>query len=177
MAPYLEIFLTMPRRAFTLIELLVVIAIIGLLSTIAVVSLSNVRSKARDTKWLADKTQIIKALQLYYDEKNGWPSSSNNWKCFGALTAETCWRGGYSGLDTLVDAMSPYMTNFPTTGAASGSYANNRYLYLSNGTVGTQTGAFLAWPKENTMAQSECSSASLPQHYNKYWYCYEYLGP
>ncbi len=35
------------KRAFTLIELLVVIAIIGLLSTIAVVSLTTARSKAR----------------------------------------------------------------------------------------------------------------------------------
>jgi prepilin-type N-terminal cleavage/methylation domain-containing protein len=40
----------MRRRAFTLVELLVVIAIIGLLSTVAVVSLAGARSKARDVK-------------------------------------------------------------------------------------------------------------------------------
>jgi prepilin-type N-terminal cleavage/methylation domain-containing protein len=37
----------MPRRAFTLVELLVVIAIIGLLSTIAIISTSGSREKAR----------------------------------------------------------------------------------------------------------------------------------
>jgi len=35
----------MPRKAFTLVELLVVIAIIGLLSTVAVVAVSNSRVK------------------------------------------------------------------------------------------------------------------------------------
>ncbi len=167
----------MHRRAFTLIELLVVIAIIGLLSTIAVVSLSNVRSKARDTKWLADKTQIIKALQLYYYTNNGWPSTGGAWKCFGAPTSENCWMNNSSGLDSLRDAMSLYMSSFPTTGAATGNYAYNRFLYVNNTALNTQTGAFLIWPKENAMTQAECSSGYAVQHYDKYWYCYEYLGP
>lgn len=166
----------MSRRAFTLVELLVVIAIIGLLSGVAVVATSNARTKARDTKWLADKTQIIKALQLFYDTYGAYPTSGTGWKCFGAPTSESCWRGDYAGLDSLVTAMAPYMANFPVTGAETGSYARNRFLYVSNGTVSGQTGAFLIWPKENTMLQSECPSATPPQHYDRYWYCYEYLG-
>jgi prepilin-type N-terminal cleavage/methylation domain-containing protein len=75
------------RRAFTLIELLVVIAIIGLLSTIAVISTSNARVKARDAKRLADVRQIITALNLYQDQ----------YGCLPVTDASTCpGNGGYS---------------------------------------------------------------------------------
>jgi prepilin-type N-terminal cleavage/methylation domain-containing protein len=163
------------RRAFTLVELLVVIAIIGLLSTVAVISLAGARSKARDAKRLADKTQIIKALQMYYDSNGGWPWSGGSWRCFGAPTAEPCWKGTYSGLDSLITAMSPYMTIFPKSETDSGNNAYNRYLYHSNGDIG-YPGAFLIWYKENPMVQSECPSPHPVQHYDKYWYCYESLG-
>jgi len=46
------------RKGFTLIELLVVIAIIGLLSSLAIVSLSSARGKANDAKIKSDITQI-----------------------------------------------------------------------------------------------------------------------
>ena len=53
------------KKGFTLIELLVVIAIIGLLSTLAVVSLSSARTKARDARRMSDLKQISTALELY----------------------------------------------------------------------------------------------------------------
>ena len=56
------------NRGFTLIELLVVIAIIGLLASIVLVSLNEVREKARDTKRLTDMRQIIVAMELYRDK-------------------------------------------------------------------------------------------------------------
>ncbi|MEA3449798.1 MAG: type II secretion system protein [Patescibacteria group bacterium] len=61
------------QKGFTLIELLVVIAIIGLLSTLAVVSLNNARQKARDAKRVADVRQIQTALELYFNEHNAYP--------------------------------------------------------------------------------------------------------
>jgi len=69
----------MPRhlKGFTLIELLVVIAIIGLLATMAVVSFGNAQSKARDSKRIADVKQIMKALDLYYDENGSYIGSGN----------------------------------------------------------------------------------------------------
>jgi len=51
------------QKGFTLIELLVVIAIIGLLSTLAVVSLNNARTKSRDARRVADIEQIQTALE------------------------------------------------------------------------------------------------------------------
>lgn len=63
------------QKGFTLIELLVVIAIIGLLSTLAVVSLNNARQKSRDAKRVSDIKQIQTALELYYNDHNGYPAT------------------------------------------------------------------------------------------------------
>lgn len=65
------------RRGFTLVELLVVIAIIGILSTIATVSLSQARQRARDTKRLADIQQIRSALVLYSNTRATYPDGQN----------------------------------------------------------------------------------------------------
>ena len=54
---------------FTLIELLVVISIIGLLATLAVISLGNARQKSRDAKRLSDVRQIQTALSLYQKDR------------------------------------------------------------------------------------------------------------
>ena len=65
------------KRGFTLIELLVVIAIIGLLSTLAVVSLNNARLKSRDAKRVADIKQIQTALELYFADLNVYPAGTD----------------------------------------------------------------------------------------------------
>ena len=58
---------------FTLIELLVVIAIIGLLSTVVLISLSNVRSKARDARRKADIKTYQTIMEAYYNDNNHYP--------------------------------------------------------------------------------------------------------
>ena len=63
----------MKRGAFTLVELLVVISIIGLLSTIAIVSLTSARMKARDTKRIVDIRQISLAMQMYRQDNGNYP--------------------------------------------------------------------------------------------------------
>lgn len=61
------------RRGFTLIELLVVIAIIALLSTLAVVSFSSARARARDAKRISDFTQLKSALELIKTSTDEYP--------------------------------------------------------------------------------------------------------
>lgn len=61
------------RKGFTLLELLIVIGIIGLLATFAAVSLGNSRMRARDTKRVSDLRQFRKALELGFNQGDGYP--------------------------------------------------------------------------------------------------------
>lgn len=60
-------------RGFTLVELLITISIIGILASITVVSVGNVRQIARDSKRLADIKQLMNALEFYFNQTNGYP--------------------------------------------------------------------------------------------------------
>ncbi|MDP3975103.1 MAG: type II secretion system protein [Candidatus Jorgensenbacteria bacterium] len=67
----------MMRRTagFTLIEMLVVVAIIGLLSSIILVGLGDVRKDARDTRRVADIRQLQNALEIYYSTNQSYPTN------------------------------------------------------------------------------------------------------
>jgi len=58
---------------FTLVELLVVIAIIGMLTGMIVISIKNVKAKARDAQRVADINSIITGLGLYHNDMNAYP--------------------------------------------------------------------------------------------------------
>lgn len=62
------------KRGFTLVELLVVIAIIGLLSGMLVISIPNIKAKARDSERVSDISSIATALALYHGDFNAYPS-------------------------------------------------------------------------------------------------------
>jgi len=55
------------RKGFTLV------AIIGLLSTLAVVSLGSAREKARDARRISDIRQMQTALELYFADQGVYP--------------------------------------------------------------------------------------------------------
>lgn len=77
------------NKAFTLIELLVVISIIGLLASVILVSLNSARSKARDAKRIGDINQLAKALELYFDKHDTYPTV--------AAGGQGCWAIWQSG--------------------------------------------------------------------------------
>lgn len=130
----------MKKKGFTLIELLVVIAIIGLLATIAVVALSNSRARARDARRLGDIKQIQTALQLYYNEQGGYPTSIT-----GSIA---------SGSSTYM-ALVP---NAPLPNENNCSVAENTYTYTSAAAdtyiltycLGGRTGDIVAGPATAT---------------------------
>lgn len=65
-------------RGFTLIELLVVIAIIGILSSIVLASLNSARVKGKDAARMADVKSLKTAMELYYDNNGGYPTSNGS---------------------------------------------------------------------------------------------------
>lgn len=76
-------------EGFTLIELLVVIAIIGLLSTLAIVALDSAREKARDSKRVTDIKQIQTALEIYFNDAEGYAGGA--FTLGDATHAVLCW--------------------------------------------------------------------------------------
>lgn len=100
------------QKGFTLIELLVVIAIIGILSTLAVISLNNAREKSRDAKRISDIKQIQTALELYYNDGGGYPT--------------TLVSGG-----SIAYGSTSYMGTVPTNPAPGGA----AYTYAALGTT------------------------------------------
>lgn len=78
------------KTGFTLIELLVVIAIIGILATITMVSINDLRARARDDRRVADMKAIRDALAMYQVQKVTYPSFPTETRLTGsdAFSAE-----------------------------------------------------------------------------------------
>ena len=108
---------------FTLIELLVVIAIIGLLSTMAVVSLNSARGKARDAKRVSDVKQISNLIEMAAANtaSGGYDVLPTGCDAVGELT-KTC--GTFEGVDmsTITDP-SLSTTACRNAGKATCAYA------------------------------------------------------
>lgn len=114
----------MSRKGFTLVELLVVISIVGLLSTIAVVSLSTVRKQSRNTKRNADVKQLVTAFSLGLDAGGTYPSTGGDaWKCISTACTN------YLSSNTVDAFFQPFMPNKPTDPNDGNSRGNSGYVY------------------------------------------------
>jgi prepilin-type N-terminal cleavage/methylation domain-containing protein len=131
----------MKRRAFTLVELLVVIAIIGLLSTVAVLSLSNARKSARNAKRIADIRQLTKAFDLGLDANGQYPSSGGNvWIC---LTTVCTWNWSVPQSATVDSFFTPFIPKLtdPVAGASATTDSRTFNGYMYNGAAASYGGS------------------------------------
>lgn len=132
-------------RAFTLVELLVVIAIVGLLSSVAVVSLTGARLKARNAKRLADIKQLYNAFEIGLSANGSTPSTGGDvWVC----ASPSC-GGGWAGFvaNATVDAfLAPYLPNKPVDPIDS-TRGYNGYVYNGAwvGASGFSAGSYLTF--------------------------------
>jgi prepilin-type N-terminal cleavage/methylation domain-containing protein len=130
------------KKGFTLVELLVVISIIGLLSTIAVVSLGAARSKARDAKRIADMKQVSTSLEQFYADQGGYPAMT------AALAAAAgAYPIGVTGAVTLCGDIS----------AAGAAFA------ASCGANTTYMGRIPPWPTSPTAVN--CNGTTIVSNY------------
>ncbi len=116
------------KKGFTLIELLVVIAIIGLLSTLSVVALNNARQKSRDAKRVSDIKQVQTALELYFVDQNGYPSTSVTLGPGTGTTAMSLTSG--SGFVIGTGGGTTYMGQVPANPTPA-TTANPTYVYTA----------------------------------------------
>ena len=64
------------EQGFTLIELLVVIVIIGLLASLAIISMSSARNKANDSKVRSDVDQVRKSIMANLPDGGTYESAA-----------------------------------------------------------------------------------------------------
>lgn len=114
------------KKGFTLIELLVVIAIIGLLSTLAVVALSNARLKARDAKRMSDLKQIQTALELYYTDQSAYPAAATPIS-LGDTAAACLGTGGFATIAACTNAYMGQVPKDPQSGFYTYTVASSSY--------------------------------------------------
>ncbi|MBL7158911.1 type II secretion system protein [Candidatus Microgenomates bacterium] len=110
---------------FTLIELLVAISIIGMLAGLLLPNFMGARQRARDTQRKQDLMQIKKALRLYYNDYQAYPTSNVNNEIVGCGAGgdEVCsWGSEFSDGSSTV-----YMKELPV--GPSGSTDEPEYSY------------------------------------------------
>jgi prepilin-type N-terminal cleavage/methylation domain-containing protein len=173
--------IAMKRRAFTLVELLVVIAIIGLLSTVAVISLSSARIKSRNAKRIGDIKQLMTAFNLGLDASSTgtYPSSGGN---VYACISSSC----YGGWNTYVDVpgvtsfFTPFMTLKPSDPSDAGARGYGGYLYNGAFPGGSfpPFGTFPAGPILNYVLEpaNDCGPGRLAGQTGNYMDCILYLN-
>ena len=145
-------------KGFTLIELLVVIAIIGLLSGIVVASMTTVKAKSRDARRKQDVSQIVKAINLYYNQN-------------GSLPRSTSWCNRVSsvaGQDFRNDITPTFIGSVSFDPTLSGQTGD--YLFYN---IDTQTGkyAFCAMMENSNNANCSYDYSGVPCNTVTYNYC------
>ncbi len=108
------------NKGFTILELLVVISIIGIITSVALVTLGAARQKARNTKTVSQVRQYVNAFSQYFNQNGYYPKPTvSNPTCLGVgydyPAAGQCKIGAttYSVDAAAMTALSTYIVGTP----------------------------------------------------------------
>ncbi len=126
-----------PRKGFTLIELLVVVAIISLLSSIVLASLNSARTKSKDAARMEDVKSLKTALELYYNDNGGYPTSdgtpNGDVPLNDPMLTSKLVPAYISSMSTLLVADGDrYYANGATSGVQTSGYDMKIYMGVTN---------------------------------------------
>jgi type II secretion system protein G len=113
------------QKGLTLIELIVVIAIVGIFAAAVIAALNPFEQlkKSTDAKRKSDIAQLQRALELYYQDRGRYPTSSADYKIY--INPQTINWGS---------AWQPYISKLPADPNLS-----HTYIYYSPATANGQT--------------------------------------
>jgi general secretion pathway protein G len=113
------------HKGFTLVELLVVVAIVGIISSIAIASLTNALDKGKQKRSMSDLHSIGEAVEAYHIDHAAYPAGVADWP-------------------TLQGHISPFFIKVPPSGdgwnhvwSVSTSAAGKDYTVVSLGKDGS----------------------------------------
>lgn len=112
-----------------MVELLVVVAIIALLTGMVIVSMRNVKAKARDAERVSEMNSIATVLGLYHNDYNLYPSTAQG------IPPEGIYITGTDAFSLALEATG-YITNVPNDpsdmdSTNCGSLTGYHYYYQS----------------------------------------------
>ena len=76
------------RRGFSLVELIVVMVIIGMLASVVTLSTRSLMARSKRNKVRADIAQLSKALELFHNDHDRYPSSDEGLEVLTKKTDE-----------------------------------------------------------------------------------------
>lgn len=109
----------MNKKGFTLLELLIAIIILGILTAMISGNFFTSLKKGRDARRKADLEQIGRAVEMFYEDKRGYPTP----------TAGFPFNNKFCETGTCASSEKIYMQK-----VANDPMSNNSYAYLSDGT-------------------------------------------
>lgn len=148
------------KKGFTLIELLVVIAIIGILSTLAVVSLGSARLKARDAKRLSDIRSLQSALEIFNTDNPtvGYPAVPGTTCSTTAGNIESCCLDDAAGGGWKASGCTTPLITVPADPGVDG----NVYTYTVTTVNSVNTAYAVNFPLESPTAPMQAFNCLTP---------------